>query len=96
MIASSLLTVMLAMLDNSISSFDGECCALLAEMPGVSKKSSCVFPMVRMPSMEQRVVLGLLLTAEIFSPIRAFNSVLFPTFGCPHSPTVRMRLPELV
>lgn len=37
--------------------------------------------------MLQRVVFGLLLTADTFSPMSAFSSVLLPTFGAPHRPT---------
>ena len=36
--------------------------------------------------MLQRVVFGLLLTADTFSPTSAFSNVLLPTFGAPHRP----------
>lgn len=60
-------------------------------IPGVSKNNNSVEPTERRPSIERRVVFGLLLTAETFSPTSAFSRVLFPTFGAPQSPMVRKR-----
>ena len=69
-------------------------------IPGVSKNNNSVEPIERRPPrplrggkpiIERRVVFGLLLTAETFSPTSAFNRVLFPTFGAPQSPMVRKR-----
>src|SRR5262247_241666 len=52
-------------------------------MPGVSSKVICPSGRVTMPRTTRRVVCGLSVTMEIFSPTMRFKSVDFPEFGRP-------------
>src|SRR2546425_7792885 len=52
-------------------------------MPGVSRKTICPSGLVTIPLTTCRVVWGLSVTIEIFSPTRRLRSVDFPEFGRP-------------
>jgi hypothetical protein len=51
--------------------------------PGVSTKTNCESPTVRMPVMRWRVVCALAEVMLIFWPTNAFSKVDLPTFGRP-------------
>src|SRR6185295_10957982 len=51
--------------------------------PGVSEKTTWNSFVLRMPLMRWRVVCALGVMMEIFSPMRAFNSVDLPALGFP-------------
>ena len=51
--------------------------------PGVSTKTNCVAPTVRMPVMRWRVVCALREVMLIFCPTSALSSVDLPTLGLP-------------
>ena len=59
--------------------------------PGVSTKTNCAAPTVRMPVMRCRVVCALAEVMLIFWPTSAFSSVDLPTFGRPTMATSPQR-----
>jgi hypothetical protein len=59
--------------------------------PGVSTKTACAAPSVRMPVMRWRVVCALFDVMLIFCPTRALSSVLLPTLGRPTMATKPQR-----